>query len=601
MEFEYNFGQTTLSHGIKKNKAVYASVPGVVFPLSSEELVFMNKNTSENHVMTNQVMHALSLCEYFKPIDQHVLTISQQMPELSNQVQAIEKVVDFLIQNKLLIEDKQWKQSLLQTSQQNSIKSSGIVIRTCDRPNQLNRMLQSLVKYQNKFNVSFPVQVYDDSSSEKLEAELEQICQNFKSSLSINFYGNAWQTQFIQMIKKEFSNDSVIIDWLLSPKPEIFSGGRIWNLALLNNAGKKFLFFDDDYIFEPRTKVDPSNVIDFYDRPDLSVGFALNLSDIRESTKEYNHDILTQMLNSCGQTIGNWLSTSQVETTSLENMNIFSLERINSNSVIKTTCNGTWGSPRTNSNYWLYFLDGEQKQEFWETRETYLDNIEASNLAHYSQNHEALSLTKFAPSAIDNSTLMPFVMPINRIEDHFFNTVTLFCYPDQISLHFPVMMGHIQANKRDRSSSNHIARKPNFNNFIADYAMTLEGSTDAIDPSLRLKMLAKYVMGLADSSDQNIHNRLKEYLSQIRSDMVLTMQEQLSKSPDAPVYWQADVRELIEANGKAVIDNKPPVLQEWPDDLSVDGCISQARVELTEVAKAMDIWPKIWSFCQTNK
>lgn len=601
MDFEFNFGQQTLSQGVKKNNKVYASVDGVALPLSNEELVFMNKETGENHVMTHQVLNAISLCQEFKPLDQHIININQNMPELSNHIGAIEKVTDFMINNQLFIEEKQWKNDIAKTSQQSSIVTSGIVVRTCNRPEQLSRLLSSLVKYQKKHNTSFNVQVYDDSTTEKSEKLLENICKEFNSQLPINFYGSTWQSQFIKMLKTEFVNHHGVIDWLLEKKENIFTGGRVWNFALLNNAGKKFLFFDDDYIFEPRVKSEDSKLVGLNDRPDLSVGFSLSLSDIRESSVAYEEDVLTQMLNTCGQTIGNWLSTTDVEISNLEGINLLDLQRINSHSLIKSVGNGTWGSPRANSNFWLYFLKGNQKEEFWKTREIYLDNIEASNLMHYTENYEILSLTKFSPSAIDNSTLCSFTIPVNRVEDHFFNAVSLFCYPDQISLHFPFMMGHIQRSKRNRSSTNHIAMRPNFNKFVADYALTLNETTDAVDPSLRMKTLSNYLFGLAEASSTKIHNRLKEYLTQIRSDMVMSMQFQLAESPEAPVYWQADVRELIESNGKAVLKNDAASLEGWGDDLTVDECVERARLELNEVAEAMEIWPEIWEFCQINK
>jgi len=601
MEFEFNFGQQVLSQGIKKNEKMYACVNGIALPLSKEELVFMNKENGENHVMTHQVLTALSVCQEFKPLDQHIETINQYLPELTNQIAAIQQVTQYLINNKLLIEDKEWKKGLSKVSQQSSIQSSGIVIRTCDRPDQLKRLLQSLVKYQEKYSTDFHVQIYDDSTTEKLEKELESICKEFNKAVNITFYGRSWQAQFIKMLKNEFANHHKVIDWLLLEKVNVFTGGRVWNFALLNNAGKKFLFFDDDFIFEPRIINQESKLLDLNDRPDLRVGFSLSLSDIRETSQTYDKDVLTDMLNTCGQTLGNWLSTCDIEISSLETINLLNLQRINSDSIIKSTGNGTWGSPRSNSNYWLYFLDGNEKQEFWESREVYLDNIEASNLMHYTKNYEVLALTKFSPSAIDNSTMLPFSFPTNRVEDHFFNSISLYCYPNQVSLHYPFMMGHIQGTKRDRSSTNHIARRPNFNKFVADYSLTSMDSTDATSPSLRLKTLSNHIMGLADSSDKNIHNRLKEYLSQIRSEMVLEMQQQLEKSPEAPVYWQADVREIIGANGKAVLENNAPLLFGWDDDFSKKECVDMARTELKEVAEAMQIWPDIWKFCQTNK
>lgn len=601
MEFEFNFGEQTLAQGIKKNEKVYASVSGIALPLSNEELMFMDRATGENHVMTQQVLQAMSYCQLFKPLDQHILSISQNIPELKNQTSAIQQVIQYLINKNLLIEDTQWQKQLSEGLPQINISSAGIVIQIGQDPQQLRRSLKSLLKYQNKFNIDFPIQIYDDSNNEKLEQEFELLTKEFKKELNLNFYNKTWQQQFIAMLKAEFPDQTNTIDWLLNKNTYNYSGGRIWNFSLLNNAGKKFLFFSDDFIFESRIVGKESNQLSLKEDNDLNVGFALSLSEIRDSSIEYEQDVLTTLINTCGQTIGNWLSTSDIKFQPIVGLNLLELQRIKSASVIKSIAIGTWGSPRSNSNYWLYYLQGQQKVDFWKSREVYLDNIEASNLLHYSADFEVHAMTQYAPSAIDNSNMIPFSAPINHSEDQFINALSLFCYPHQVSLQLPIMLGHIQASSPDRSANNHIAIKPNFNKFIADYALTLIESTEAQNPQLRLKTLADYVLGLADSSDQTLLNRLKEYLSHIQSDMVLSMQNQMAQSPDAPVYWQADVREIIEANGKALLQNNIPLLQGFKETMDENQYIDSLRKELNQTASAMSLWPELWEFCKTSK
>ncbi len=601
MEFEFDFGAKTLTQGVKKNNKKFASVAGVAFPLSNEELVFMNKETGENHVMTDKVLFALSLCQQFKPLDQHIITIGQNIPELQNQVQAIQTVVDFLIKNRLLLEDQEWLTQLSQSSEQVKTSNAGLVIRAFEKPNLLNRLLESLQKYQLKYKQKFPVQIYSDSKSEKIELEMEEVCKSFKSEINITFFGRVWQDQFVKMLTTEFPQRANEIKWLLSHSGAAYSGGRIWNLALLNNAGKKFLFFDDNYIFEARIKNANNRIVNLSNESDLSVDFSLNLTDIKQNSSEYEEDVLSQLINSCGLTTGNWLSTRDIEYAPVDNLSLLELQRIEHSSLIKSVATGTWGSPRSEHNYWLYYLEGEQKQAFWESREVYLDNIEASNLMHYSNEYEFLSMARYLPSAIDNSTMTPFAMPSDTLEDYFFNAVSLYCYPNQISMQCPFMLGHIQSERKDRSAANHLARTPNFNKFIADYALTLVSSTDAQDPAIRMQTLCDYIFGLADSSDVTVHNRLKEYLSQIRSDMVLSMQTQMANSPDAPVYWQADVREIVEANGKALIQNKPPILEGWDKSMDNQSCVETARLELIKVAQAMNLWPQLWEFCKISQ
>ena len=162
MDFEFNFGQSTVQQGVKKNEKRYASVAGVAVPLSGEELAFLNRENGENQVMTHEVLHALSLCQEFKPLHDHINTIMNNIPQLKNQTAAVEKVTEFLIKNQLLIEDKDWLESISKSGQQSQIQSAGLVVRTCDRPNQLERMLKSLEIFMEHQRIGLSLQFHKD-------------------------------------------------------------------------------------------------------------------------------------------------------------------------------------------------------------------------------------------------------------------------------------------------------------------------------------------------------------------------------------------------------------------------------------------------------
>jgi hypothetical protein len=64
--------------------------------------------------------------------------------------------------------------------------------------------------------------------------------------------------------------------------------------------------------------------------------------------------------------------------------------------------------------------------------------------------------------------------------------------------------------------------------------------------------------------------------------------------PNAPVYWQADVRSIIEATGRALTQKRPPRLGGWPEDLDDAGCARMLRDEVTRLADAYAAWPAAW-------
>ena len=79
MEFEFNFGEQTISKGRPLDPTLYASVSGTVQQLSKEELVFLEHHTGENHIMTLQVLQAMGLTQPFKPMHEHIQTIEHNI------------------------------------------------------------------------------------------------------------------------------------------------------------------------------------------------------------------------------------------------------------------------------------------------------------------------------------------------------------------------------------------------------------------------------------------------------------------------------------------------------------------------------------------
>ncbi len=600
MEFEFNFGEQQLTPQQPQDNTLYASVDGIAQQLDQDELVFMAYETGQNHVMTVQVLQAMGLTQQFRPLHEHIQQIAAAIPALKNQHQAIEKVLRFLMDKHLIISADDWLKQLKQVEAiKNPMPYAGMVVRTCDRPEQLNRLLDSLNSHQQQHGSRHPVLVFDDSRQADNRSSNEKICQ--KASVAVTYHGESWQQQFIGMLHQEWPQYKQQINWLLQ-KHDGFTGGRVWNLALLALAGKRFSFFDDDYLMQARTANNVNlDEINLSDEEPLSVQFGLNVRDIKQKSTAYDKDLLQQMVSACGQSFGQWLTEHpHIQPSSLYGLRLMDLNRIAAQSTIKTTGNGTWGSPRAAGNYWLYLLNKEQREAFWQDRETYLDNIDASQLLHYASHYQVLSQANFAPSTIDNTEFLPFTMPTETNEDYFFGGMTEVCYPDNVSLHFPVMMGHLQTENRERSQLNHIARRPGINSFVADYVTSVAHQFFGKDAQHRFASTRAALADLMHNPDQMLLNRLREYLSRTQAQLIHQLQNVLAEVDNPPIYWQADVKELIEANGAAIKSNDVPRLGGWPKDMDADTCVKKLRSQLADIIDAMDVWPKLWDFCRAQ-
>ena len=598
MEFEFNLGEQILTTQPKRDETLYASVSGSAAQLSADELVFLEHQTNANHMMTMSVLHAISLARQFKPMHEHIHHLQQMVPELRGQHAAIEKVFGFLKNKHLLLSEQQWIDSLRTDASEadSTAPYAGIVVRTCHRPEILKRLLDSIEVYQKQHQRDDAVLVFDDSTDKLQMEKTAAVCQ--ESTLKVQYYGEVWQQQFVDMLCDAMPEHQQEIHWLLAQRPG-FTAGRVWNLALLSLAGKKFAFYDDDYLLQPRRSAGTSDTaIDLTAHGELSVGFGLNVREIKGSSESVETDVLGLSIDACGRRFGDWLQhAGEMQVKSLKYEELPELQRLDVSARIKTVGHGTWGSPRATSNYWLYFLTGNQREAFWKDRDTYLDNIEASHLLHYSDHLEALRFNRFSPSVIDNSDVSAFAMPTEVNEDHFFSCLMLGCYPNQVSLHYPYMMGHLQDETRSRSHMNHVALQANLNRFLGDYFLSVSDRYDATDAGVRMQVLAASLDDLGNSSERMIENRLREYRNQLSADLVHSLQQQLLDVPDAPIYWQADVREIIETNASFIRSNAAPNLSGWNQEQDLSTSITDFREQLDTVSKAMKVWPQLWSFC----
>ena len=59
----------------------------------------------------------------------------------------------------------------------------------------------------------------------------------------------------------------------------------------------------------------------------------------------------------------------------------------------------------------------------------------------------------------------------------------------------------------------------------------------------------------------------------------------------APIYWEADLREIIQSTGKELTRTGVPRLAEWPESLDAAGAAERLRTEARQLAAAVRAWP----------
>jgi len=191
--------------------------------------------------------------------------------------------------------------------------------------------------------------------------------------------------------------------------------------------------------------------------------------------------------------------------------------------------------------------------------------------------------------------MLPCTNPLGRGEDALFSRVVELCHDGALMLELPVAIGHVQETQRKRSTQTLAAHVPRFNYFVADFVRRQLPEFNAEDPAQRLSLLAAHLRDVGGASDRGCVRQLQDYLAYTRADLIERLQGQYDAAPDAPVYWQADVRTIIQENGKALIAKAPPRLGDWPEGIDETACANLLRKETTELAAAYEAWPSLWS------
>lgn len=100
-----------------------------------------------SHVMTLQVLRALDLCREFRRLDDHIARIAAEIPELHGKRAAFQRVLDGLIQHRVLVSDADYAARLSRGAAREQPPLGRVFIRACDRPDRLAYLLASLVDY----------------------------------------------------------------------------------------------------------------------------------------------------------------------------------------------------------------------------------------------------------------------------------------------------------------------------------------------------------------------------------------------------------------------------------------------------------------------
>jgi len=601
LNYQVTYGQQSTTSRVDPAAPLFASEDGLVASLSSQECIFQVKRNGETHVMTFQVLQAMDQCREFRSLDEHVARIESTITGLAGKADAIRNVLDNLVKRELLISDETFIKRMTSAPTASPEDMRAVFIRACDRPEQLGRLLETLTEYERKFRAGRRYVIVDDSSLPAHVDEQRDSLREFAraTGCKVGYVGRAECRKLVTRLAKIAPDAKEVIARLLlreaHPHAQRFGGGRGWNAAMLLSAGARLALLDDDLRL-PLRRAD--YVREGFDPNPATIAQARFLASMEEALnegQELTDDPFELHLACCGQSLGHVIDSQYpVDRTALRGLSVGRLDTLNERAQVVTTMHGSYGSSRSENGVWMYALDADSRADFVRDREKYLRNVDALSIWYSVAQTRAVGVSSFTPFTFDNSLMQPPTNPVGRGEDSFAGALLRFCHPDALALELPEAIGHVQESARKRSEKTLSAFVPRVNHFLRDFVLRQTGLFHAAEPADRLRLMADVMRDLAAARPVDQVAHLREYLSYVRSDIIDRTQHQIEAVPDAPVYWQADARTIVQVNARALLSKTPPRLGDWPEDLDDTGCAKALSEELRDMADICEHWPVLW-------
>jgi hypothetical protein len=604
MDFEINYGTMTQASAPTADEPLFASEDGIMSPLGGEECVFEVRRSGAVHTMTAQVFDALRRCRAFRPLSEHVQRITQAIPGLAGQGDAVRRVLEHLVQRRLLISDDDYLSELKSANGASPAPTRAVFIRACDRPAQLDALVDGLTAYETQHRARRRYVLLDDSTDEASvqahRATLSRLAATGARTTHVD--GARWRT-LAQRMSRAAPQAAQALTFAVAREDERGfrrGGGKGYNLAALLGAGARYALLDDDFVLPLHRHPYAQQGLELDGAPDMPVAFPGGLDAALAQGEAVAGDPFAQHEAWCGHTLGAVFTTvpnAAPTRASLRGLEPAALPQLRADTRVLATCNGHRGHSGSAGNDWLFLLDAASRAQLTQDRDSYLRQLASPEVVFGPPRARLLAQGHFTPFLVDASTLLPPTMPSGRSEDLLFGMLCRALVPQSVVWHGNLTMGHRQEGARRREGVAQHAETPGLNQFINDFLGSRLTEIRAERADARCATLAAMLADVAAAPWAVRRDLLDEYLRFRRADLIARLQHAFAAVPEAPIYWQADVRSLITVNGKALTTHQAPRLARWREDLDDRGCAEQLAREIERFAELLQHWPALWRAC----
>ena len=551
------------------SSAVLYALPSYrVQPIDGRSLMLLRLDSGAVAALDARWQPFLGLLETFRTLAEHAQVIASRVPELRGQEAALTGALEQLVPRGVFISSDEVLARLAPSDNPPPPSPVTVCIRTCDRPQLLERLLASLQANADTFAKQRRYEVIDDSRQPASIQRNRQLIEQFSRTLHLEYVGRAEQQALIDALCAELPEDTHALRWLLdSEHPDHADQptyGVLYNQLFLRHAGQRILMLDDDAVLKawqhPDTEWTPWFALG------AGIGTAYTQADSAfAELQPYSADPLDAHVRALGGDVGSGIaaSTGEVATQScLHNSAFVSAPHPYAlDGRIRYTLNGLLGDTGSTTDHLLLYYAPELIPQIIESDERY-HRLRTSPRCAFTGTRRGLltGVSHFHHTTCAGLALDPLiapVIPIGRGEDAMLGNLLSYLYPEDFGLRLPFGLEHWPEQPRPWAlAPEQIASPPSACSVMTMWLATLRAPVE-VTPQARLHLLGESLAASADSGvlSARVQDLIQRRLHETLIDQFAITQQSLAVKGAISDAWRHEITKISQWLAKRLHDS----------------------------------------------
>lgn len=557
----------------------FAVIPHARASLSAQEALLVTRDGGR-HVLTHEVFDALQRMRSFATLEEHTQQVLDGLPQLAGHgKQAVRKVLDNLVQRGLLRDEVSTWQRLGEARPAPALPLRVVCLLSGRDPLPGLAALAPTLPDATRIFVVVPAGVAAPDQA-ALAAAVAPLPLELLDPAALAARVSAWAGHI------EAGAAGVALGLL----------GAEANIAQLLGAGGRVLWTDDRLHWPLRRLHEGDDVVPWCidDAPQREVAlYGGHRQALAAGAPQAA--ALAALSALCGAPVGALVGLGQrADADALRPFGPVDLEHLDADSRIRSVVTGTLGCAEGEHSLWMYLLDDQSRAELTRSRESYDAGIEAGALAHGVEQPRLQRVGAYRPLLLDASRCYGLVPGSTRHSERVLHALGSFADPQSLSWHSELVVGRSTLLPRTRAQANLEVAAPSLNSFVADQALQRRDDLQSTEPAARLELLAASLRDLARAPQAQRRALLWEYTSFQQSRTVAALQQAIELAgPAAARFWHTDLAQIVQNQGRALLQAKVARLAETPDDADQTQAAEHLGQLLEAAALKLELWPRL--------